>query len=172
MSNVSVSPGPSGPIAVRIASISQLFNSLDPFPFQERDLDKNAEEFIVGYLPKDKILFMSEAYLNRIFPAMRSAYPSDWVATIEKAQAMDVSVFVPGHGFVDSPAVLKEELETFRKAIVQVIAEARRLREAGLDAQAAVAQAKFGDLESWTLRASQGPIAIPRVFLELEGKLR
>jgi glyoxylase-like metal-dependent hydrolase (beta-lactamase superfamily II) len=28
------------------------------------------------YLPKDKILFMSEAYLNRIFPAMRSAYPS------------------------------------------------------------------------------------------------
>ena len=124
------------------------------------------------YLPKDKILFMSEAYLNRIFPAMRSAYPSDWVATIEKAQAMDVSVFVPGHGFVDSPAVLKEELETFRKAIVQVIAEARRLREADLDAQAAVAQAKFGALESWTLRASQGPIAIPRVFLELEGKLR
>lgn len=57
MSNVSVSPGPSGPIAVRITSISQLFNSLDPFPFQERDLDKSAEEFIVGWareLPRDE----------------------------------------------------------------------------------------------------------------------
>jgi len=57
MSDVSVSPGPSGPIAVRIASISQLFNSLDPFPFQERDLDRNAEEFIVGWareLPRDQ----------------------------------------------------------------------------------------------------------------------
>jgi hypothetical protein len=36
-----------------------LFNSLDPFPFQERDLDKNAEEFIVGWareLPRDQLI--------------------------------------------------------------------------------------------------------------------
>ncbi len=123
------------------------------------------------YLPREKILFMSEAYLNRIFPAMRSAYPSEWVKTIEAAQKMDVTTFVPGHGFVDSPAILKEELETFRQAIVQVIAEARRLKAAGLDAEAAAAQAKFGDLEGWTLRSSQGAIAIRRVFLELDGKL-
>ena len=109
---------------------------------------------------------MSEAYLNRIFPAMRSAYPSEWVATIEKAQAMDVNVYVPGHGFVESPAILKEELETFRKAILQVIAEARRLRAAGLDADAAAAQAKFGDLETWTLQREPGrdrdPPRLPR----------
>src|SRR5262245_40910533 len=55
MSNMSVSP--KGPIEVRIVSLSQLFNSLDPFPFQERDLDKSAEEFIVGWareLPRDE----------------------------------------------------------------------------------------------------------------------
>ena len=123
------------------------------------------------YLPREKILFMSEAYLNRIFPAMRSAYPSEWVKTIEAAQKLDVATYVPGHGFVDSPAVLKEELETFRRAIAQVIAEARRLKAAGLDAEAAATQAKFGDLEGWTLRSSQGAIAIRRVYLELEGKL-
>ena len=57
MSDVSVPTGNQGVIAVRIMSISQLFNSLDPFPFQERDLDKNAEEFIVGWareLPRDQ----------------------------------------------------------------------------------------------------------------------
>jgi hypothetical protein len=57
MNDVSVSPGGKDPIAVRITSISQLFNSLDPFPFQERDLDKNAEEFIAGWareLPRDQ----------------------------------------------------------------------------------------------------------------------
>jgi glyoxylase-like metal-dependent hydrolase (beta-lactamase superfamily II) len=124
------------------------------------------------YLPKDKILFMSEAYLHRIFPAMRSAYPSEWVKTIEKAQAMDVTTYVPGHGFVDSPPILKEELETFRKAIVQVVAEARRLQTAGADAETAATQAKFGDLETWTLRSSQGATAIRRVYLELEGKLK
>lgn len=124
------------------------------------------------YLPKEKILFMSEAYLNRIFPAMRSAYPSEWVAAIEKAQAMDVTTYVPGHGFVETPAILKEELEMARKALLQVIAEAKRLHAAGVPVEDAVKQAQFGDLETWTIRSSQGPVAIRRVYLELDGKLK
>jgi cyclase len=124
------------------------------------------------YLPKERILFMSEAFLNRIFPAMRSAYPSEWVATIARAQTMDVTTYVPGHGFVDSPAVLKEELETARKALVQVIAEAKRLHAGGVPVEDALKQARFGDLETWTLRASQGATAIRRIYLELDGKLR
>jgi glyoxylase-like metal-dependent hydrolase (beta-lactamase superfamily II) len=126
---------------------------------------------LMVYLPREKVLFMSEAYLNRVFPAMRSAYPSEWVATIERAQKMDVDTFVPGHGFVESPAILQEELETYRRAVAQVIAEARRLHAAGVPVEAAVTQAKFGDLESWTIRSSQGPIAVRRVYLELDGKL-
>ncbi len=123
------------------------------------------------YLPSEKILFMSEAFLNRVFPAMRSAYPTEWVAAIEKAQSMSVDIFVPGHGFVDSAAILKEELETYRQALRQVIAEGRRLHGAGVDVELAVSQAKFGDLETWSLRQSQGAIAIRRVYLEIQGKL-
>ena len=123
------------------------------------------------YLPREKVLFMSEAYLNRIFPAMRSAYPSEWVATIERAQKMDVDVFVPGHGFVESPAILKEELETYRKALQLVIAEAKRLHTGGVPVDEAVKQAKFGELEDWTIRSSQAATAIRRVYLELDGKL-
>jgi cyclase len=123
------------------------------------------------YLPEEKILFMSEAYLNRIFPAMRSAYPSEWVAMIENAQAMDVDMYVPGHGFVESPEISKEELETYRQALVQVIEEAKRLHALGLNAEEAIEQAQFGDLETWSLRSSQGSIAIQRVFLELNGEL-
>ena len=37
------------PIEVRVDEISQLFDYLDPFPFRERDLDKDAEEYIVGW---------------------------------------------------------------------------------------------------------------------------
>ena len=36
-------------IDIRISDIRQLFNSLDPAPFHERDLDRDAEEFIVGW---------------------------------------------------------------------------------------------------------------------------
>lgn len=43
-------------IEVRIRELAQLFNSLDPSPFHERDLDRDAEEYIVGWareLPSD-----------------------------------------------------------------------------------------------------------------------
>jgi hypothetical protein len=36
-------------IEVFVERIEQLFNSMDPSPFHERDLDDDAEEFIVGW---------------------------------------------------------------------------------------------------------------------------
>ena len=36
-------------IEVRVAELKQLFNAIDPSPFRERDLDPNAEEFIVAW---------------------------------------------------------------------------------------------------------------------------
>lgn len=126
---------------------------------------------LMVYLPDEKVLFMSEAYLHRVFPAMRSAYPSEWVATIERAQAMDVDVYVPGHGFVDPPEVLEEELEVYRRAVVRVIDEASRLHAEGLSLEEAQEQATFGDLETWSLRSSQGARAIQQVYAELNGEL-
>jgi hypothetical protein len=43
-------------IEVHVAELRQLFNAIDPSPFREKDLDPNAEEFIVGWargLPGD-----------------------------------------------------------------------------------------------------------------------
>ena len=45
---MSLSSAPNA-IQIRVEEVSQLFNTLDPFPFRERDLDKDAEEFIVGW---------------------------------------------------------------------------------------------------------------------------
>ena len=126
---------------------------------------------LVVHLPREGVLFMSEAYLHRIFPAMRSAFPSEWVAMIEAAQAMDADVYVPGHGFVDSPAVLEAELEVFRRAVAQVVDEGTRLHTAGLTLEEAVEHADFGELEEWSLRSSQAPRAIERVYMELDGEL-
>lgn len=38
-----------GHILVHVTEVKQLFNSMDPSPFKERDLDPNAEEFIVSW---------------------------------------------------------------------------------------------------------------------------
>jgi hypothetical protein len=36
-------------IEVHVGELNQLFNAMDPAPFRNRDLDPNAEEFIVGW---------------------------------------------------------------------------------------------------------------------------
>jgi glyoxylase-like metal-dependent hydrolase (beta-lactamase superfamily II) len=123
------------------------------------------------HLPNQKILFMSEAYLNRVFPAMRSAYPSEWVRTIERALSMDVQRFVPGHGFIEEPNVSREELVAFRDALLAVIEEAKRLRGLGLSAEDAIKQANWGTYQTWFLAQQQAPIALRRVFDEIDGKL-
>jgi glyoxylase-like metal-dependent hydrolase (beta-lactamase superfamily II) len=124
------------------------------------------------YLPRERILFMSEAYLNRVFPAMRSAYPSEWKRVLEKAEAMRVDRYVPGHGFTEDARVSREELVNYRKALEAVIAEATRLHAAGLPVDEAVKQAKFGEYDGWAIAAQQGPIAVRKVYEELDGKLK
>ncbi len=124
------------------------------------------------YLPKQRLLFMSEVYLNRVFPAMRSAYPSEWVKTIDRALAMDIDRYVAGHGFIEEPKVAREELMEFQKAVTAVIAEVTRLHRLGLSADEAVAQANWGPYAEWYLREQQAPIAVRKIYEELEGKLK
>ena len=37
------------PIELRIQHVSQLFHTLDPYPFRERDLDVGVEDYVVGW---------------------------------------------------------------------------------------------------------------------------
>jgi cyclase len=127
---------------------------------------------LLVYLPKQKILFMSEAYLNRVFPAMRSAYPTEWVAVIDKALAMDVDLYVPGHGFIEERKAAREELVEYQKAMRYVIDEVKRLHKLGLSADEAAKQANWGPYKDWYLMESQAPIAIRKIYEEIEGKLK
>jgi len=69
-----VSPGHEV-IELRIGDLRQLFNSIDPSPFHERDLDQNAEAFIVGWardLPRKAPLAML-VYVDRSVAAEEPA---------------------------------------------------------------------------------------------------
>lgn len=127
---------------------------------------------LVVYLPKQKILFMSEVFLNRVFPAMRSAYPTEWVAVINWALQMDVDRYVPGHGFIEEGKASREELVEYQKAMRAVIAEVNRLHKMGLSADDAAKQADWGPYKEWFLVDQQGPIAVRKIYEEIEGKLK
>ena len=78
---------------------------------------------LVAYLPRQTILWMSEVFSNRIFPSMANSNPSEWLDTLNTAERMDVGVYVPAHGFIDSPAILKEEERNFHLALERVYME-------------------------------------------------
>ncbi len=127
---------------------------------------------LMVYLPSTRVLFMSEAYLNRVFPAMRSAYPREWLATIDRALAMNVSHYIPGHGFIETPATSREELVTFRESVRAVIDEVTRLHAQKLTIEQAIAQAQWGQYGNWFLASQQAPIAVRRIYDELSGTLK
>ena len=66
-------------IEVRVAELRQLFNAIDPSPFRERDLDPNAEQFIVDWardLPRDAPLALRGA--PRTLCSARRTKPHCW----------------------------------------------------------------------------------------------
>ena len=54
---------PNNRIEVRLRDLGQLFNTMDPSPFHEKDLDHDAEEFIESWareFPADAPLVLNE----------------------------------------------------------------------------------------------------------------
>jgi len=124
------------------------------------------------YLPRAQILFMSEAFSNRIFPSMANGYPTEWVAALKKAEQMEVSYFVCAHGFIDSPTVMREEELNFRLALERIIAEGTRLHNAKTPIESATAAARFEPFDGWTRAANNAFAALARVYAELDGQLK
>jgi hypothetical protein len=68
-------------IELRLRELAQLFNSMDPSPFIDRDLDQDAEEFILGWareLPAGRE-FELVVHLAVVPPADRAAGAEDAV---------------------------------------------------------------------------------------------
>ena len=132
------------------------------------------------WVPRHKVMFLSEIFLNHVFPAMRSAYPSEWLRTLDALDPMDVApgdqlgadIYIAGHGYTVSGPESKKDLRDYHKALKAVIDEATRLYKAGVPVDEAVKQANWGEYTSWTLSSSQGPIAVRRVYEERSGRLQ
>ena len=78
------------------------------------------------YVPGAKVLFMSEIYDHRLFPSLTRGFPREWLSTIKKNQAIGAKWVFGGHGFVDDPATMKDELAAFAAELTAVIAEGHR----------------------------------------------
>jgi glyoxylase-like metal-dependent hydrolase (beta-lactamase superfamily II) len=123
------------------------------------------------YLPGQKILWMSEAFFNRLFPSTYSAYPAEWIATLRAAEAMQAWIYLPAHGFIDSRAVLNEELVNFRLCLERLVSEGQRLHDAQVPVESAERVAALGPYAYWTRAAYNLPDGLRRVYLQADGQL-
>jgi hypothetical protein len=53
-----------------------------------------------------------------------------------------------------------------------VVAEVSRLHRSGVAVEDAVQQANFGPYSDWTLARGQAPLAVRRIYAELDGTLK
>ncbi|HET9948505.1 MAG TPA: MBL fold metallo-hydrolase [Longimicrobiales bacterium] len=125
---------------------------------------------LVVHLPQERVLFLGEVFMNRVFPSMASSYPREWMEVIDRAKELGADIYIPGHGFVDPPAVLAEELDAFRGAIARIVATTQAVHAEGAGVEDALAR-DLGDLESWTRAASLRESAIRRAYADLNGEL-
>jgi hypothetical protein len=109
---------------------------------------------------------------------MARAYPSEWLATITRNQALGASFMFGGHGFVDDAATMKAGLAEFKTELAAVIAEAKRLHDGRIYACHSVTdcdaawQAHWGAYDGWSERPLQETGAVWRVYQELDGALK
>jgi glyoxylase-like metal-dependent hydrolase (beta-lactamase superfamily II) len=123
------------------------------------------------YLPAQKIMWMSEAYFNRLFPSTYSSYPTEHIATLDRAVAMNAWIYLPAHGFIDSRHVLNEELLAFRACLAALVAEGHRLHDAKVPLEGAPRLARLGGYAYWTRAAYNLPDGLKRVYQEADGRL-
>ena len=125
-------------------------------------------------LPREKILYMSEVFSNRIFPSLANGYPSEWIAALQKAEALDVDVYVPAHAAMSTGHLFtsRDEVRLCRQALERVVSEGRRLHDAYVLVDAAAASASFGDIGAWMRAAENALGAFKRVYMELDKELK
>jgi glyoxylase-like metal-dependent hydrolase (beta-lactamase superfamily II) len=120
------------------------------------------------YLPREQVLFMSEVYFHRLFPSLRAGFPSEWIQTIKRAEAMDARFYIPGHGYIDDARTMKADLAESRKVLELVVSEAKRLYKPGGSPAEAFKQANFGTYRSWEFADAQAQPAFERAWAEIE----
>src|SRR5262245_51367867 len=81
------------------------------------------------FLPRERIMYMSESFSNDIFPSMANGYPSEWIAALRRAEEMPVDIYMPAHSPQANARLYmaRDDVRKYRSALETVVNEGRRL---------------------------------------------
>jgi glyoxylase-like metal-dependent hydrolase (beta-lactamase superfamily II) len=111
------------------------------------------------YLPREKILITGDLLVNPISFAL-SCYPTGWLWTLEKLNALDASMIIPGHGEpLRDKALLQAHMEVFG----ELLRRGAAAKADGLDPDQAKA-AILPDLHSLMVKMTHDDAALNDQF--------
>jgi glyoxylase-like metal-dependent hydrolase (beta-lactamase superfamily II) len=111
------------------------------------------------YLPRERILITGDLLVNPISFAL-SSYPTEWLNALERIDALDASVIVPGHGDpLNDKALLHATMAVFR----ELLRQGKESKDKGMDVDAA-REAILPSLARYQATITKGNAALEGAF--------
>ncbi len=126
----------------------------------------------IVFVPADRIAYLSEVFNFDEFPYLSDSYPSEWMKTLEAAEALDADIFVPGHGFLpEDPRETREGLGRHRQILMDVRQAVQEEITQGATEDQAVANIDLPQYHRFQGYSRAMEIAVRRIHGELTGGL-
>jgi glyoxylase-like metal-dependent hydrolase (beta-lactamase superfamily II) len=124
------------------------------------------------FVPQDRIVYLSELYFADQFLFINDGFGIDWLRALEKVEALEADIFVPGHGSIPSnPRETREGLRRFRQMLVDVRDTVQKEIARGATEDQAVAAIRWPQYEKLQGYDAQRETAVRRFYQQLTGKL-
>jgi cyclase len=122
----------------------------------------------IVYLPKEKVVITGDLLTNGI-PVMRTAYPVEWVATLDAIDKLDWTAAIPGHGNVQQGKSQIESLLAYMKDLVAAVkvsvGKGQSMEQAETSVDLSKYKSAFPNFDSGGNRS-----AVDRAWTEISGK--
>ncbi len=126
----------------------------------------------IVFVPADRIAYLSEVFNFDEFPYLSDSYPSDWLKTLEAAEALEADIFVPGHGFLpEDPRATRLGLRRHRQILLDVRQAVQTQIEQGATEDQTVANIDLPQYHRFQGYSRAMEIAARRVYRELTSGL-
>ncbi len=119
---------------------------------------------VVVHLPTEGVVFTGDILFQRCTPIGWQGTFANWIAALERVEALEPATVVPGHG----PVCGVDGLADLREYLVYVQDEARASFEAGRSTLEAARRIDLGPYGLWT-EPERLAFQIDRAYRELEG---
>jgi glyoxylase-like metal-dependent hydrolase (beta-lactamase superfamily II) len=120
---------------------------------------------VVVYLPDDRVMFTGDILFNQCTPIGWEGTFDNWIGALERLEALEPDVVVPGHG----PITDVGGLRGLREYLEYVRREARSHFDAGRDTLDAARRIELGPYVGWT-EPERLAFQVDRAYREFRGE--